>query len=216
MSQNILLSDYFRGLLACNKNYCYSLIIEAINNGVELKEIYSSVFQPSMVQIGDLWESNQLSVAQEHLATAITQSIMGSLYYKILSNKSPKYKGKVIVTCASNELHELGSRMLADLLEMEGFDVNFLGANKPNQSIIEMIEKEPPLIVAISCTMSFNINHVKDLIALIKSMFPELPVLVGGRAFNDDRKLIEYVGADYYAYDFNEAIELTRKLSVQL
>jgi MerR family transcriptional regulator, light-induced transcriptional regulator len=216
MGNERLLKDYITGLLTSDKDYCHSLIMEAIDKDVEIREIYSSIFHPSMVYIGELWQANKLSVAQEHLATAITQSIICSMYHKIFTTKPLKNKGKVIMTCASNELHELGTRMLSDILEIDGFNVNFLGANMPPYAVMEMIEKESPLIVGISCTMSFNIKYVKDLILRLKNAIPaQVPVLVGGRAFDIDKKLVQYVGADYYAREFTETLELLNKLSLQ-
>jgi MerR family transcriptional regulator, light-induced transcriptional regulator len=216
MEKNILFKSFLSGLLNCNKNYCHSLIIDAVNKGVDVQEIYGSIFYPAMIHIGELWQENKITVAQEHLTTAIVQSIICSLYNKVFDNKTAENKGKIMLTCASNELHELGSRMLSDLLEMEGFDVKFLGAYMPNYSVLEMIEKESPLIVGISCTMSFNINYVKELILKLKgSSERKIPIVVGGRAFDIDRELVEYVGADYYAKEFEESLELFNKLSLQ-
>lgn len=188
--------------------------MEAIDQGITIKEIYTRVFYPSMVGIGDLWQRNQLTVAQEHFATVITQSIICSLYYKMFTDKELVSKGKIIITCASNELHELGSRMVSDLLEMEGFNVRFLGANMPIYSVIEMIKAEAPLIIVISCTMSFNVNNVKSLIALIKNEVPYyIPIFVGGRAFDVDPRLRDYVSANYYSKGFEETIELINNIA---
>lgn len=215
MYQNSLADNYFSGLLECNKNYCYNLIMEAVHKGIPIKDIYTRVFYPSMVGIGDLWQSNKLTVAQEHFATVITQSIICSLYYKMFSDKISGKRGKIIITCASNEFHELGSRMLSDLLEIEGFNVTFLGANMPIYSVIEMIKTETPGIICISCTMSFNINNVKNLILLIKNEITDYaPILVGGRAFDIDPLLVDYVNADYYSKGFDETIELINSIEM--
>lgn len=215
MQQNSLSDNYFFGLLECDKNYCYNLIMGAVDQGTTIKDIYTSVFYPSMIKIGDLWQGNQLTVAQEHLATVITQSIISSLYYKMFTGKVSRNKGKIIMTCAGNELHELGSRMLSDLLEIEGFNVKFLGANMPIYSVLEMIKMEEPLVIGISCTMSFNINNVKNLISLIKNEIPYYaPILVGGRAFDVDPLLVDYVSADYYSKSFEETIELINSIKM--
>jgi methanogenic corrinoid protein MtbC1 len=216
MEIDALLEDFISGLLDKNKKYCHSLIIGSVNRGLDIQELYKNIFYPAMIHIGELWQENKITVAQEHLATAIVQSIICSLYNKVFDNKTAEDKGKIMLTCASNELHELGPRMLSDLLEMEGFDVKFLGAYMPNYSVLEMIEKESPLIIGISCTMSFNINNVKNFILRVKkSSLIKTPIVVGGRAFDIDRKLVEYVGADYYAKEFEESLELFNNLSLQ-
>ena len=213
MNQNSLEENYFSALLECNKNYCYNLIMEVISEGITIKEIYINVFYPSMVGVGELWQRNQITLAQEHFATVITQSIICSLYYKMFTDEKSGNKVKIIITCACNELHELGARMISDLLEMEGFNVRFLGANMSIYSVVEIIKAEAPLIIVISCTMSSNVINVKKLIALIKSEIPSyIAIFIGGQAFDIDPKLIDYVRANYYSKSFQETIELINNI----
>lgn len=214
MDTRNILTQYFSSLIKGRRYDCHSVIEKAICEGASVKDVYDKVFYPSMVRIGEMWQENQISVAQEHLATAITQSIISSLYYRIFEGKPLENKGKIIIACIGNELHELGSRMLADLLEMDGFDVKYLGANTPNYSIIKIVDEEKPLIVGISCTMSFNVNGVRELIAMIKTgETKDVSIFAGGRAFDVDRKLVGYVGADYYESKFDKTIELMNYVS---
>lgn len=209
MDMELLYKNYLDGIVDGNKDHCYCLICDAVDEGVNIKDIYSKIFCPAMVRIGELWQSSVINVAQEHQAVAITRSIISSLYYKVCRDKAMESKGKIILTCPNNELHDMGIRMLANLLEMEGWDIRYLGANVPSDAVIEMIKKVAPVMVGISCTMPFNIDNVKELIEMIKSETPEKPsVLVGGNAFDSDPKLVEYLQADYYGSDFDRTIKL--------
>ncbi|MBM7616143.1 cobalamin B12-binding domain-containing protein [Alkaliphilus hydrothermalis] len=206
--------EYLQHLIEGNKMECHRVIKEGLERGLKIKNLYNQVFAPVMIHVGELWQKNQFTVAQEHLATAITQSVMSSLYYQLFHETQAKRKGKILLTCPGNELHEMGVRMLADLMEMDGWNVIYLGANMPSFSVMEMIEKEQPDIVGVSCTMSFNLKHAKELVEKIKERYENLPIMVGGMVFNIDPTLIKYVGGDHYGKTFDETLELLDKLNL--
>ena len=80
---------------------------------MSIKKIYMDIFQKVQYQIGILWENNEINEAHEHFCTATTQLIMARLYPYILKGNQ---KGKkVVATCVSNELHEIGIRMVGHL-----------------------------------------------------------------------------------------------------
>ena len=124
------------------------LIIEAVDNGISVKDIYLHVFQSSLYEVGRLWQENKITVAQEHYITAATQLIMSQLYPYISNNEKT---GKVLVaTSVSRELHEVGVRMVADFFEMDGWKTYYLGANTPTESVIQTIKsKKANLIIHI-------------------------------------------------------------------
>jgi len=103
-------------------------------------------------------------------------------------------------------------RMVCDYLESCGWNTYYLGANMPDKGIIQMITERSPDIVAISCTMTFNISKVQSLIQGIKNTPKSAPVIVGGFPFNLDKCLWKKVGADAYSSDFEDAYLISEKL----
>jgi len=178
--------------------------ILARNQGQEL--LYMGLIKPVMYEIGRLWEQDKISAAEEHLATSLVGRILAALYAKFPI--AATNRGKAVVTSAPNEYHELGARMLADLLETAGWDVLFLGANTPAEELLTLLSKTNPRFVAISLTMPFGLDKVADIISRIKAK-PELSgirIMVGGAAFNIDPHLWRQVGADAWAQNPNDAI----------
>lgn len=76
----MIYDDYITALKKGNRQHAVSIARQALEEGIDVRDLYVEVFQPAMHEIGRLWETNQLTVAQEHLATAITQSVMAQLY----------------------------------------------------------------------------------------------------------------------------------------
>jgi hypothetical protein len=80
-----LAERYLELVRAGRRGEASDLILEAVRGGVHVKEIYLHVFQPAQWEVGRLWQTGQLSVAQEHFCTAATQWIMSQLYPWVFS-----------------------------------------------------------------------------------------------------------------------------------
>ncbi len=201
-----LTDRYTTLLLNSERQAANDLIMQAIDGGIPVKDIYLKVFQPALYEIGRLWQANKISVAQEHFCTAATQLIMSQLYPAIFnSNKTGK---RLVATCVGGELHEIGVRMVADFFEMEGWDTYYIGANSPADSILQSLESMKADLLAISASMTFNVGTVKKLISAIKTteVGAAVTIMVGGRPFNIATDLWKEVQADCYAPDPPTAI----------
>ena len=190
---------------------CLKLVDQSIQTAVDLKCFYLDVIWPAMYRIGQLWESNQISVAEEHLATAIVGRVMAALYPRIAVFEITK--GKAIVSAGPNEFHEVGARMVADFMEMDGWDVTFLGTNTPASDLMDILKRRRPLVVALSVATVFNLDSARQIIQMIREDQETrgIKVMVGGFAFNDMSHLWQTIGADGYAADSEIALQVTRE-----
>lgn len=210
--QYSLAKEYFKYLLDSDRKKASNLILNAVENEVKIKDIYLNVFQPVQREIGRLWQLNKVSVAKEHYSTSVTQLIMSQLYSYILSPEKNSFKA--ITTCVGDELHELGIRMIADLLEMDGWDTVHLGANMPAQSIVDEIIEEKGDLLAISVTITSNLSKATELIEEVRKnqKTKDIKIMVGGYPFNINEDLWKEIGADGYAPDLNKAVKVANKL----
>jgi len=203
---------YLDLLLEGERHQAGRLILDAIENETaSVKEIYLNVFQPAQKEVGLLWQTNQISVAQEHYCTAATQMIMSQLYPYIFATEKIGYN--MVATCVGNELHEVGLRMVSDFFEIEGWDTYYLGANTPAVSILQAIEEQQANILAISATMTFHVSKVADLIEHVHRQLPHPPkIMVGGYPFNVEPTLWQRLGADGSAHNAQQAVDTARRL----
>lgn len=203
---------YLEALLHADRHTAVRLILDAVEQGAPIKDIYLHVFQPVQREIGRLWQTNQISVAQEHYGTAATQLVMSMLYPRIF--ESPRKGQHLVTACVGGELHEIGARMVADFFEMEGWDTYFLGANTPTESILRTVKERKADVLAISATMTFHVSRVAELIAALRQAgeIKHTPVLVGGYPFNIAPDLWQRVGADGYAPDAQQAVEAAERM----
>jgi methanogenic corrinoid protein MtbC1 len=201
-----LAQQYLEALLQGQRHVASQLILNAVQAGVSVRDVYLYVFQPVQHEVGRLWQTNQVSVAQEHYCTAATQLIMSQLYPYIFATE--KIGRRLVATCIGGELHEIGVRMVADFFEMEGWDTYYLGANTPAESILQTIEEREPDVLGISATITFHTGAVESLIDRVRDsdVGADVKILVGGYPFNLASNLWQKVGADGYARNAQEAI----------
>lgn len=187
------------------------LVDGLLDRGEGLEHVYLEVVQPAMSEVGRLWQENELTVAEEHLATAITQAVMGRAFervYRWHDSRTPS----LIAACVDEERHQMGLRMLCDLLELDGWDTSYLGASVPIEALVSMVEKREPEAVALSATISPHLPRLRAAIEAIRgSKVATQPLIIaGGRALAGDAALASRLGADLTAKDAGEAVEMLR------
>jgi len=145
-------------------------------------------------------------VAQEHLATAITQSVMAQLYNHVFAN--PSVGRTLVATCIGGELHELGIRMVADFFEIEGWDVYYLGANVPASDVVATVADRKADLLAISITLNTHVPLARDLIRALRASpaGKNVKVMVGGQPVNRAPEIYRAMGADLTAPNAREAV----------
>lgn len=181
MIQTNLYENYLSSLLRGDKVACLNIVTTLLDNKIAIRELYTDLFQKSLYSVGELWEKNEISVAREHLATAITESMLSVVYPHLFTGiQSDK---KVIISCTANEHHQLGGKMVADIFELHGWDAHFLGANTPVNELLKFIDETQPDLIGLSLAVYFNIGALKATLEAVHTHFKNLDILVGGHAF---------------------------------
>ena len=220
-----LAARYLELLLEGDRRQASSLILGQAAGGMPVRDIYLDVFSPAQRMLGQLWQENRISVALEHFATAATQMIMSQLFPYIFAQGAdqPRLDAGFVGCCVQGELHEIGMRMVCDLLELEGFDTWYLGANTPDKGILDFLAEKlrsgagrtKPIILGVSCTIAQGVPFVERLIQALRSdaRLPDVKILVGGLPFLRREDLWLKIGADAHARDAAEATPVVRRLA---
>mgnify|MGYP006300613683 FL=1 len=148
--------EYVDHLLSGNKVPCHQIVHQLIDMGTDIRALYEDLFQRSLYQVGELWENNRISVAHEHLATSITESLLLLVYPRLFA--AEHIGRKAIISCSVNEFHQIVGKMVADMFELNGWDGYFLGANTPSGDLIQMIEEFEPDVVCLSLSIYENMR----------------------------------------------------------
>ena len=188
---------YLESLLKGDKRECLHIVTTLLEDKIAIRDLYVEMFQKSMYRVGEMWERNEISVAREHLALSTTENLLSATYPYLFSGVQTSKKA--IISCTANEFHQLGGKMVADILELHGWDAHFLGANTPPAELVSLIDEIKPDFVGLSLSVYFNVPSLKRALEAIRGDFQNLDILVGGHAFihGGTNVLKKYSGTNY-------------------
>jgi methanogenic corrinoid protein MtbC1 len=204
--------EFETALLAGDQRRALAVVNSCIDSGHDLVDVELHVIKAAMYRIGEQWQENQVTVAQEHIATAIVESVMTAA---LLRSPPPAPIDKqVLLACVAGNHHTVGLRIVADSFQLNGWEVQYLGANVPTPSLIRQIGKWSPDLVGLSLSFAQQMPAVKDVIAQLRARFgrERPPVMIGGLAVNRFDRLVDMVGADARSFDAQAAIGTAKQL----
>lgn len=195
-----LREDYLAAVLAGDPTRARAVVAHAVETGTPIPDVYLGVLEPALERVGELWAAGELNVAYEHYATAITQSVLGELGWRM---RVPPTSGRLaVVACTPGEQHCVGGQMVAQFFEAEGWEAFWLGAATPLEDMLELVDAERPDVVALSTTTADRMPAAIELLAGLSRLDPEPFVAVGGRAWRGiaPERVAEF-GADLHLDD---------------
>jgi two-component system cell cycle sensor histidine kinase/response regulator CckA len=202
---------FVRLALLGQRSEATKVVLGALREGASVLDVYTSVFQPALFELGQRWERNEINVAQEHMATAITMHLMNRL--ADLLERSSVRRGRAVITGVDGDGHGIGARMVADLLEADGWDVRFLGAGVPAPDVVSQLRTEKPDVLGISATLSSSLPSVGALVKAVSAEFGERRprVILGGQAFRLAPDFAHELGVELFGGgDLRAAVAMLR------
>lgn len=179
--------------------------LDLIDAGVPEANVIGDVLARSQREVGDRWQRNELSVADEHLASGVTESTL-SAFSSIPAEATEGYS--VLVACSEGDWHSIAAHMIAQQLRSKGFAVTYLGASTPAEDVSRFLERRRLNALVVSCNLPIFFSGVTSLVNAAHRH--GVPVLVGGRAFDGDALRASILGADAYATNVAEAVTVLR------
>jgi methanogenic corrinoid protein MtbC1 len=208
---------YLVHLLERHQSKAVDVLLEAVHSGRSVAEVYETVISPALAEVGRLWHINEATVADEHYVTTATQHAMSVLRTR-LPQATPNGK-RALAASVGGDLHDVGIRMVADLLESEGWQVDCLGANMPTVDLVEHAVDEvgrPQFhLVALSASTATVVRTMATAIEQLRAAAPEhrIPIMVGGGPFALVPDLWQVVGADGCACSASDAVKVARRIA---
>ena len=201
--------SYLEAQLAGDRREAIRLLMEeGIGRGNSVIDLHLRVIQQAQREIGRLWEQNTISIAQEHQATAVSQLALAHLYQQ--SIRRPAVGKSVLVACVEGELHDVGARICADVLDLHGFDVRFLGANVPTDCLISFVERTRPSLVALSVTVPIHLPTAHAAVEALRAK-TDAPLAVGGRALDVPGARAGWEGVAIFGADAMDLLRAARE-----
>lgn len=174
-------------IAARDRSGAVRLALEAVEGGLTIPCLYARVLAPLMEGVGARWQSGELAVWEEHFASATVRTIIDALHLQVAAlAPAERGRGTALVACPPQEQHDLGSRMLADRMELAGWRVFFLGADTPAAEIAAAVVGLGADTVLLSVATHYHRVMLRSFVDGLRAELPGVRILVGGRAFDRD------------------------------
>ena len=204
--------EYMKSLLDGDKKAVRKILLSFLKKGVPSRVIYEDYIRRSLTEVGELWEKGELPIWKEHFISEISLENMAMI--KRRKYKESEDRKPILLLTPGAEQHNIGLKMIGDMLESNGHNIIYLGNLIPTDNIIQAIEEKRPYAIVFSVTVAYHIDSAKNLIDILKQRFgTKTPtILIGGSAFEHVENVEITTGADKFCKDFDEIEKNLRRI----
>ena len=181
-------------LSAPDRRAAADLCVAHIESGTSLRELVEKSLAPAMAEVGGLWQAAIWSVVDEHIATGVAETALSAA---ARCDRRTSASGEIVVACVEGDWHSLPSRMVAEVLDGEGWSVRFLGASHPTSMLTDYVRRHRPEAVLLSCAVPMALPALVGAVHALHEL--DTKVFVGGRALGTTPYRAAAVGADGWA-----------------
>ncbi|HEY8168164.1 MAG TPA: B12-binding domain-containing protein [Candidatus Limnocylindrales bacterium] len=200
-------------MLAGDGTGSWQVVEAAMASGVEPQDVYVEILGPALHAIGTAWQSGEIGVGQEHLASGVATSIVGRLGPRF--RRRGRHRGTVLVAMPVGERHGLGVAMLTDILAQAGYEVLNLGTDTPSASLVAaMAGRDDLSAIAISVVDATRLPGAARLVAAARRADPSVPIVAGGFGV-PDQATASRIGANGWVGDPRRLATLITELSAR-
>ncbi len=166
---------------------------------------------PALDGVGKEYEEGRAFLPQLLAAAQAAQAVFGVVRdASARRGASPVRKGRLAVATVRGDIHDIGKNIVRTVLENYGYEVLDLGRDVPPETVLEKVRDEDIRLVGLSALMTTTLPAMAETVRLLKTL-PDPPVIFVGGAVVTPEYAAE-AGADYYAKDARESVEITKKV----
>lgn len=200
-------------MLAGDEAGAWAVVSQALTSGAEPTDIHLQMIIPAMQSIGRRWATGEITVFDEHQATAVATRLTARMGPRF-QRRGPS-RGHVVVGLVSGDTHALTSAIISDLLRGSGFEVTDLGADTPPESFEEIVDQaraDPVVAVALSSSGDHHLPQVIATVQTLREAHPDLIVALGGSGVRSEEEA-RAAGATIWAPDVEGLIAALGELA---
>lgn len=198
----------YRAFIAHDEGQAIKLMHE-IEGGFDLNTLCLNILAPCLVQIGEAWYHGEIHIATEHFASSF---ICGRLLNLLQAYPTRRGTASILIGCAPNENHEIGSLMLALLLRSKGLRVEYLGPDLPIADLVDYASEQRPDMIILNASMAYAASELTEVQQKLNKLSSPPIFGYGGQAFVLNRELHKRIAGIYLGDSLEEAAVFTRSL----
>ena len=202
-------------LIAADRDLALAATNRLIDAGTDPTIVLEQGMAVAMFDLGEMWKRGEVFLPEVVASAEVFKQCNAIVEPVLLAQKDPDAEANVLVMLATvkGDLHDLGKNMVGAMLRTSGFDVLDLGKDVNADTIIASIREHAPQVIGLSALLTTTVPYqetvIKKLVA--EGLREQVKVMVGGAPVTPE--WADKIGADGYANNAPEAVEIARKLT---
>lgn len=213
MKENELFSQIRRAVIGYDEKTTVETVKKTLELGMSPKRVLEEALIPGIQEVGTLFAQERIFIPEVMLSAEVFSLAMKIIKPAILSKgEEVEDIGTVLIGTVAGDVHDLGKSLVATLLTAAGFEVFDLGIDVSTELFVKKVTELNPDVLALSALMSTTMLEQREVIESLKKqgLRDKVRVIVGGAPVTDDWST--QIGADGYAPNAHEAVELVKRI----
>lgn len=210
MSEEEIIEGLRNAVVSYDEEGVRRLANEAIEKGVApLKAIQEGLVK-GINEVGEKFGAKEIFLSELIVAAEACLAGLDLLKSKVAVAKRGEPAGRVVIGTVYGDIHFIGKRLVAMMLETNGFEVYDIGEDQPAEAFVDKaVEVGADIVGASALTTTTRLEQEK-IVRAFRERGLKTKIIIGGAVV--DAAWAEKTGADGYAKDLQEAVSLARKL----
>ena len=204
-----------RALIAADRDLALAATNRLIDGGVDPTVVLEDGMAVAMFDLGEMWKRGEVFLPEVVASAEVFKQCNAIVEPALLANRDPDAEANALVVLATvkGDLHDLGKNMVGAMLRTSGFDVMDLGKDVNADTIVRVIREHAPTIVGLSALLTTTVPYQETVIKKVvaEGLRDQVKIMVGGAPVTPE--WADKIGADGYANNAPEAVEIARKLT---
>ena len=202
-----------RALIVADRDLALAAVQRLVDTGTDPTVILESGMAVAMFDLGEMWKRGEVFLPEVVASAEVFKQCNAIVEPILLATRGPDDRGAlVLLATVKGDLHDLGKNMVGAMLRTSGFEVHDMGKDVAADRIIASIRELSPAIIGLSALLTTTVPYQEVVIKALEreGLRGEVKVMVGGAPVTPE--WAEKIGADGYANNAPEAVEIARKL----
>ena len=202
-----------RALIVADRDLALAAVQRLVDTGTDPTVILESGMAVAMFDLGEMWKRGEVFLPEVVASAEVFKQCNAIVEPVLLASTSADERGAlVLMATVKGDLHDLGKNMVGAMLRTSGFEVHDMGKDVAADRIVASIRELSPAIVGLSALLTTTVPYQEVVIKTIEreGLREDVKVMVGGAPVTPE--WAEKIGADGYANNAPEAVEIARKL----
>ena len=186
---------------------------EALRAGIDPLDAIDQGFKPGMDVVGEGFARGELFIPDLMMSGEAMKAAIATLEPELLARQQQRQiLGKVVIGTVQGDIHEIGKTLVATMLAAAGFEVYDLGVDVSAQQFLDKVREVGADVLGLSALLTTTILNQETVILTLKEagLRDEVKVIIGGVPASPE--WAEEIGADAYAENATEAVEVVKQL----